>query len=296
MLDFSKHLKETAAAVEPVIAELIGRHAGEHDALSAAMAYGALGPGKRLRPFLLMASAAMFDVPRSNALNAAAAIECLHGYSLIHDDLPAMDDDDLRRGRPTVHIRFDEASAILAGDGLLTLAFEILSLEATHPEPGVRCRLVALLAGAAGANGMIAGQMLDIEAEQLSDQDMEAIQRIQRLKTGALFEFCCVAGGLLGGADQTACEDLRLFARHFGVAFQIIDDLLDHEGDERELGKRTGKDAAQGKATFVGLLGADGARAEADRHIAAAVACVEGFGDKAAPLVLAAHFIANRRS
>jgi len=260
------------------------------------MRYGALGPGKRLRPFLLLASADMFDAPRDQALHAAAAIECLHGYSLIHDDLPAMDDDDLRRGRPTVHVRFDEATAILAGDGLLTLAFRILSLEATHPDPAVRCELIGLLAGAAGAEGMIAGQMLDMEAERTPDQDMERIQRIQSLKTGALFEFSCLAGGVLGGAGAEARESLRRYARHFGVAFQMIDDLLDHEGDEQVLGKRTGKDAAQGKATFVRLLGAEGARAEAERHIAAALTCLEPFGDKAAPLKAAARFIGERRS
>lgn len=278
------------------MARLIAAHAGEDETLLAAMNYGALGPGKRLRPFLLAASAALFDVPRSRALTAAAAIECLHAYSLVHDDLPAMDDDDLRRGRPTAHIRFDEATAILAGDGLLTLAFEILALEDTHPDPAVRVELVALLARAGGASGMIAGQMLDIEAEKQPQQDMAAVRRIQRLKTGALFEFACLAGGVLGGADAAARAGLADYARHFGLAFQITDDLLDYEGDEAEVGKRTGKDAAQGKATFVGLLGAQGARAEAAQHVELALTALAPFGGRAAPLVSAAQYILARRS
>lgn len=296
LTDFLTLLNDTAQTVEPVIAQLLASHADGHEKLAAAMRYGALGPGKRLRPFLLLATARMFDVPKANALHAAAAIECLHAYSLIHDDLPAMDNDDLRRGRPTTHIKFDEATAILAGDGLLTFAFEILALDTTHPDPAVRCALMELLARAAGSQGMIAGQMLDIEAEANPVEDLDAIQRIQRLKTGALFEFSCVAGGILGRAENTKLDHLRQFARHFGVAFQMTDDLLDHEGDEREVGKRTGKDAVLGKATFVGVLGVEGAREQTRRHIEAALSCLESFGQKAKDLHEAAQFLAGRKS
>jgi farnesyl diphosphate synthase len=252
-----------AADVEQTLQALLPPPRGAHARVQEAMRYAVFAGGKRLRPFLTLQCARLFDVPREHALRAAAAIEALHTYSLVHDDLPAMDDDDLRRGRPTTHRQFDEATAILAGDGLLTLAFEILAHPATHPDPARRAQLVVALARAAGSEGMVGGQMIDMDAPHRSFTAPEIVE-LQRRKTGALFEFSCCAGGILGGAGPDELAPLKAYARAFGLAFQIGDDLIDFLGSAALAGKQVGKDQAQGKATLVGLWGAERARAEAE--------------------------------
>ena len=263
--------------------------------LGDAMRYAALGGGKRLRPFLVIESAALFGVPQSAALNAAAAVECVHCYSLVHDDLPAMDDDDVRRGRATVHRAFDEATAILAGDGLLTLAFEILGRPETHPDADVRLQLVGELARAAGWEGMAGGQQLDLEAAN-GVQDSASIARIQALKTGALIGFAATAGAVLARAGAQERRALACYADKLGLAFQIADDILDAVGDPAIVGKATGKDAAAGKATFVSLLGLAEARERLKGLEADAIAALHPFGGRAGALKEAARFVAQRRS
>ena len=260
--------------------------------VTEAMRYAALGEGKRLRPFLAVESAALFGVPRERSLRAGAALECVHCYSLVHDDLPAMDDDDLRRGKPTAHKAFDEATAILAGDALLTFAFEILSDEATHPDPGVRVKLVSRLARSAGLSGMVGGQMLDIAAETQAVSDLRQITQIQSLKTGALFRFACEAGAILGEADPAP---LIRYAEKVGLAFQIADDILDVESTPEAMGKATQKDKEMGKATFVDLLGLQGAKTRAAELVNEAVESLSTYGDKAAILNEAARFFVERR-
>jgi farnesyl diphosphate synthase len=257
-----------------------------------AMRYAVLGEGKRLRPFLVVESAALFGVPRARALRAGAALECVHCYSLVHDDLPAMDDDDLRRGKPTAHKAFDEATAILAGDALLTFAFEILSGEDTHPDAAVRLALVQRLARAAGVAGMVGGQMLDIEAETQAASGLSETTLIQSLKTGALFRYACEAGAILGGADPAP---LLRYAEKIGLAFQIADDILDVESTPEAMGKATQKDKGMGKATFVDLLGLAGAKARAAALVDEAVESLSVYGEKAAVLNDAARFIVERR-
>jgi len=258
--------------------------------LGAAMRYAALGPGKRLRPFFVRESAKLFEVARERALRVGTALECVHCYSLVHDDLPAMDDDDMRRGRPTVHKAFDEATAILAGDGLLTLAFEILAGPETHPDGAVRSLLIAELAKAAGHAGMAGGQMLDMTAG--SGGDLAAVMAMQAMKTGALFRFACEAGAILGGADPAP---LRQYAEHIGLAFQIADDVLDVTSSPERLGKGTQKDGAKGKATFVALLGLPGAKAKAAALVDQAAAALSGFGAQADMLRAAARYIVARK-
>ena len=260
-----------------------------------AMRYSALAPGKRLRPLLVLAGARLFGVARSSALQVAASIEMVHAYSLIHDDLPAMDDSDLRRGRPTCHKRFDEATAVLAGDGLLTMAFEVLAHPDTHGDPGVRCELVAALASAAGAAGMVGGQMIDLIAETQT-LDIGAITRLQRMKTGALIAFSCEAGAILAKATGEARTALHGYAHNLGLAFQIADDLLDVEGSAAETGKPVGADAAAGKATFVSILGAERARAQAELLVNQSVAHLDLFGQRAELLRQVARFVVNRRT
>ena len=260
--------------------------------LVAAMRYAALGPGKRLRPFLVIESAALFDVPRAQALRVGAALECVHCYSLVHDDLPAMDDDDLRRGRPTAHRAFDEATAILAGDALLTYAFEILAAEATHGDPAVRLALVSGLAKASGMAGMAGGQMLDIEAETRVTSSLSDIMLIQSLKTGALFRFACEAGAILGKADPAP---LRQYADNIGLAFQIADDILDVESTPQALGKATQKDKGKGKATFVDVLGLEGAKQKAEALVDSSIAALAIYGTRAATFSEAARFMVARR-
>ncbi len=263
--------------------------------LADAMRYAALGGGKRLRPFLLVASGGLFGVPEEGCLDAAAALECVHCYSLVHDDLPAMDDDALRRGRPTLHVAFGEATAILAGDALLTIAFEILSGERTHPDPAVRAELVHLLAKASGWRGMAQGQALDLVIER-QGYDAAYVAAMQALKTGALFQFACAAGAVLGGAGPEARAALRRYAASFGQAFQLADDLLDTEGDVKLTGKAVAKDAGRGKATLVALLGVETAHARLAELVQEAENALAPFGREAEKLRAAARFVAERRA
>ncbi len=258
--------------------------------LGEAMRYGALGQGKRLRPFLVVESAKLCGVPAARALRVGAALECVHCYSLVHDDLPAMDDDDMRRGRLALHKAFDEATAILAGDALLTLAFEILADPATHPDGAVRSLLIAGLAKAAGHAGMAGGQMLDMAADAM---DAAAIVRMQAMKTGALFRFACEAGALLGGCEP---DPFRQYADNFGPAFQIADDILDVTSSPERLGKGTQKDQDKGKATLVALLGLPEAEAKAAALANQAVAALSGFGAQADTLRAAARYIVARNT
>ncbi len=262
------------------------------DALSAAMRYAA-GGGKRLRAFLVLEGARLHGVPRGQALRAGAAVECVHAYSLVHDDLPCMDDDDLRRGQPTVHVKWDEAIAVLAGDALQTLAFEMLGDPATAPDPARRIDLVASLARAAGAAGMVGGQARDIAAENASAPlTLDQITTLQAGKTGALIRWSAEAGPRLAGADPAA---LGAYAEALGLAFQIADDILDVEGDAERTGKRVGKDAAAGKATFVSLLGLDGARARAAELAETACAALAPYGADGETLRQAARFVISRQ-
>jgi farnesyl diphosphate synthase len=269
--------------------------------LLEAMRYASLGGGKRLRPFLVVECSALFGVLAQNSLMAGAALECVHCYSLAHDDLPAMDNDDLRRGRPTTHKAFGEASAVLAGDGLLTFAFDILSRPETHPDVEVRLKLVAALARAAGLGGMVGGQMLDLAAEgrfeakppRLGEQD---VKTLQEMKTGALLRFGCIAGAILGKADRSQWSSLDRYGSALGEAFQIADDLLDVEGDPATVGKATGKDAAAHKATLVGVLGPAAARRRLESLVAHAQSALSEFGSSADTLRAAARFVATRRA
>jgi farnesyl diphosphate synthase len=288
-------LRSSASDVESALDNLLPRPGGLHARVQEAMRYAVFAGGKRLRPFLALQCAGLFGAPRGRALRVAAAIEALHTYSLVHDDLPAMDDDDLRRGRPTTHRQFDEATAILAGDGLLTFAFELLAGAATHPSGDVRGELLASLARAAGSEGMIGGQMIDIEAPGL-ELSADQVIELQQKKTGALFEFACEAGGVLGGAGPAARAALKAYARDFGLAFQISDDLIDLLGSAEAAGKRVGKDEAQGKATLVSLWGVDGARAEALRLAERACAVLESHGKAADLLRSLPFYLLDRRT
>ncbi len=304
---FQDHLTAIAKDTDALLDELLGAAAAAQELarpqrLLEAMRYASLGAGKRFRPFLVVESAALFDVPRAQALAVGAALECVHCYSLVHDDLPAMDNDALRRGQPTVHKAFDEATAILAGDGLLTFAFDILSRPQTHPNPAVRVELVMALARAAGLGGMAGGQMLDLAAEgrfdggkvqQLGERE---IMTLQAMKTGALLSFGCRSGGILGEASDAKRSALEQYGSAVGRAFQIADDLLDVEGDPALVGKQTGKDADAGKATIVGILGIDGARKRLRVLVAEAAAALAPFGERAAILIDAARFVAEREA
>jgi farnesyl diphosphate synthase len=283
--------KLTDATLERLLVVPPGLEARVYDA----MRYAVLAPGKRMRPFLVLASARLFGVARRCALQVAAAIEMVHAYSMVHDDLPAMDDSDLRRGRPTCHKQFDEATAVLAGDGLLTTAFEALADPDTHGDPAVRCELISTLAGAAGAAGMVGGQMIDLIAEHQA-LDIGAITRLQRMKTGALIAFSCEAGAILAKAPSEVRIALRGYAHDLGLAYQIADDLLDVEGSAAETGKPVGADAAAGKATFVSILGVERARAQAELLIPQAVAHLELFERRAELLREAARFVIARRT
>ena len=293
-ISFPEALTRAAKMTDVALDQLLVVPPGLEARVYEAMRYSALAPGKRLRPFLVLASAGLFGVARRCALQVAAAIEMVHAYSLIHDDLPAMDDSDLRRGRRTCHKEFDEATAILAGDGLLTAAFAVLSDPDTHGDPAVRCELVTALAGAAGAAGMVGGQMIDLIAEHQS-LDIGAITRLQRMKTGALIAFSCEAGAILAKAPYEPRTALRGYAHDLGLAFQIADDLLDVEGSATETGKPVGADAAAGKATFVSILGAGRARAQAELLIRQAMAHLDLFEQRAELLREAARFVITRR-
>jgi farnesyl diphosphate synthase len=293
---FEDALADTVRLADAVIDNFIRVPEGLEARVYEAMRYAALAPGKRLRPFLVLASAQLFAVARRSALQAATAVELVHAYSLVHDDLPAMDNSDLRRGRPTVHKAFDDATAVLAGDGLLTMAFEVLADPDTHGDPNVRCELVAALAQAAGAAGMVGGQMIDLIAERRPDLDMGAITRLQRLKTGALIAFACEAGAILGKSPAEPRMALRGYAHDLGLAFQIADDLLDVQGSAGETGKPVGQDAAAGKATFVSILGVERAQAQARLLVNQAIRHLELFGAKADLLRQAARFVVDRRT
>ena len=303
--DFTRRLTAVADEAEALLTRLLDARPLEGeiarpDRLMAAMRHAVLGGGKRLRPFLVVESAALFDVPRKGALLAGAALECVHCYSLVHDDLPAMDNDDLRRGRPTVHKAFDDATAILAGDALLTLAFDIIARPEVHADAGVRIALTLELARGSGLGGMVGGQMLDLAAEgrfeakrSLSEQE---IMTLQAMKTGALIRFACRAGAILGKADAAALASIDRYGRIIGQAFQIADDLLDVVSDTATLGKAAHKDAAAGKGTLVSTLGIDGARARLKELVAQADAALAPFGSKADTLRAAARFVAERRN
>lgn len=287
-------LNEVAKTVNGALDQFLPVPDGLDGRVVEAMRYAVLSGGKRIRPFLVMASAQLFNVAHTSALRAAAAIEMLHSYSLIHDDLPAMDDSDLRRGQLTTHKAFDEATAILAGDGLLTMAFEILADEETHADPAVRCELVLTLAKAAGIAGMVGGQMIDLRAETMQ-LDLGSIIRLQRLKTGAIIAFSCEAGAILGRASPAARQALHAYAYDLGLAFQIADDLLDIEGDPEEVGKSVRRDDQAGKATFVSLLGLERARNQAQMLADQAKAHLAIFGGNAYPLRAMADFVVRRR-
>lgn len=296
---FQTRLADRAATMETVLAEILDRRAATPQRLLAAMRHAVLGGGKRLRPFLTVETAVLCGANAAIAMPAAAAIELLHCYSLVHDDLPSMDDDDLRRGQPTVHKAFDEATAILAGDALLTLAFEAMADDGAHPLPETRARMTLGLARAGGMTGMVGGQMLDLAAEgrwgaaRLTPDD---ILHLQALKTGALLAFSVEAGGLAAGADAGLQARLAQYGKAVGGAFQIADDILDHEADAATLGKRAGKDAEKGKGTLVTALGLTEARAICDRLIDDAIAALDCFGAEAETLRDAARFVGARRS
>lgn len=292
-------MAQEAAAVNEHLDLLMPTTGDPEDRVVEAMRYASLDGGKRLRPFLVLQSAALFSVSRSCALNVAAAIEMVHCYSLVHDDLPAMDNDDLRRGRPTLHKVYDDATAILAGDALLTKAFEVLALTGTHADPAVRVDLVQEIARAAGARGMVGGQMVDLMAERaLIDgrMDVAAITRMHQMKTGRLISFSCVAGAILGKAAYPLRQALSAYAHDLGLAFQIADDLLDVEGDTATLGKTAGKDEAAGKSTFVSLLGLERARAQARALADQAIGHLDVFDDKADLMRDVARFVVDRES
>jgi len=304
---FLSRLDTTAKDIDGLLSQLLSAAPAEGELprptrLVEAMRYASLGGGKRFRPFLVVECAALFEVPRPHALMAGAALECVHCYSLVHDDLPAMDNDDLRRGQPTAHKAFDEATAILAGDGLLTVAFDILSRPQTHPDSAVRIELVNALARAAGLGGMVGGQMLDLAAEgrfagngpqHLGEDD---VRTLQAMKTGALLRFACQAGGILGSATRVQRLALERYGSAVGQAFQIAADLLDLEGDPALVGKSTGKDAVAGKATMVGVLGGAGAKARLKQLVAEAEQALAPFGPSAAVLVEGARFVAERHA
>ena len=304
---FLARLDAVAADTEALLDRLLAAKPADGELsrparLLEAMRYSSLGGGKRFRPFLVVESAQLFEVPRERALMAGAALECVHCYSLVHDDLPAMDNDALRRGQPTAHKKFDEATAILAGDGLLTFAFDILSRPQTHPDAGVRIELVGALARASGIGGMAGGQMLDLAAEgrfakngpqRLAEAE---VRMLQAMKTGALLRFACQAGGILAAAPLAQRRALEDYGAAVGQAFQIADDLLDLEGDTALVGKQTGKDAAAGKATMVSVLGEAGAKARLRQLVADAEAALAPFGPRAAVLIEGARFVAERHA
>ncbi len=304
---FDSRLAAVAAEIEALLDGLLAEKPENGEMtrparLLDAMRYASLSGGKRLRPFLVLETSRLFGVDRGQALMTAAAVECVHTYSLIHDDLPAMDDDALRRGRPTAHRAFDEATAILAGDALLTFAFDLLSRPQTHPDPAVRIALVSELARSAGLGGMAGGQLLDLAAEgrfgdaQPRPSSEEEVVILETMKTGVLLRAACRAGAILGHAPPAARDALDRYGYALGQAFQIADDILDLEGDATTVGKATRKDATAGKATLVGLLGPVGARARLGALVADAEAALSVFGDDAAMLRAAAHFVANRRA
>ncbi len=318
MFDLQKSLEETSDLLEETMDELLpgktrektkvislqSREVEETEAeedsygearVAEAIRYSTLSGGKRLRPFLTLECAGLFGVSKEAAVYSAACIEFIHTYSLIHDDLPAMDDDDMRRGKPSCHKQFDEATAILAGDGLLTLAFEVMANRMVHPDAQVRCELVRTVAKAAGVHGMVGGQMMDLDAEN-RELDMDEIIRLQRLKTGEMFAVSCETGAILGKAPEQMRNRLSRYAHDMGLAFQITDDLLDVEGTREQTGKAVGKDATAGKATLVELMGVERARDHAESLAEQAKAHLSVFDKKADRLRALADYVVSRRS
>jgi farnesyl diphosphate synthase len=295
---FADRLASAAARAEAALDRLLPPEGpGATGRLAAAMRHGAMGGGKRLRGFLTIEAAAIFDADPQGADRAAASVECLHAYSLVHDDMPCMDDDDLRRGKPTVHVQWDEATAVLAGDALQTLAFEIVVAPETHADPTVRAELALALARASGFSGMVGGQALDLGAETAAAPlTAEEIAELQALKTGALIAYAAEAGAILGKVASEDRARLYAYAQDLGAAFQIRDDLLDVEGDAASAGKRVGKDAAAGKATFVSTLGVDGARRRARDLADRAAERLAPYGGRAEALIAAAYFAVDRRA
>ena len=294
---FDERLAQAADRVEARLSQVLAGAVAVPPRLKEAMAHAVLGGGKRFRPFLVIESARIFGIGPEASVSTAAAVELLHCYSLVHDDLPAMDNDELRRGRPTVWKAFDEATAILAGDALLTRAFETLADPGTHPDPAVRAQLVLGLARASGASGMVGGQQLDLQAEA-SGSDLHTaagVQAIQDMKTGALIRFSACAGSILASAPAAEVQALAAYGAAIGAAFQIADDLLDVSGDAAQVGKGTGKDAKAGKATWISILGIDGARARLAQLEREATAAVSVFGARGDVLAHAATFVARRR-
>jgi farnesyl diphosphate synthase len=286
-------MQSVAADIDALFDRVLALPGDPRDVLYQAMRHAAIGGGKRLRPLLVYAAANLFNVARDSALRAGLAIECVHVYSLIHDDMPCMDDDDMRRGKPTVHKAFNEAIAVLAGDALQALAFEIVADPATHSDPFVRAELALELARASGPSGMAGGQMMDLEAEE-NRFDLPTTTRLQQLKTGALIAFCLEAGAILGHVPPEGRRGLRAYARDIGLAFQIADDLLDVEGDASVVGKATGKDAEAGKATFVSLLGVERARTQASMLVDQAITHLASFGAEADLLRAIARYVVER--
>lgn len=295
-VDLANAFAQVSAAVERMLDQVLPPAGpGPEGRLAEAMRYATLDGGKRFRPFLVLASGALFEVPEAVCLRVGTAVELIHSYSLIHDDLPCMDDDALRRGKPSCHVEFGEALAILVGDALMPLAFEMLADARTHPDAAVRAALVSGLAVAAGAHGMVGGQVLDLAAESMS-LDTGAVARLERLKTGALISFCCDAGAILGHAQDAERRALAAYAHDLGLVYQVADDLLDAEGDAASVGKAVHKDATRGKATFVSVLGVDKARQQARRLADQAAGHLGIFGPRGDALRALAHFVVERAS
>ncbi len=295
MPPFEDALKNTAGEINSRISDLLPAPEGPESRVIEAMRYAMEAGGKRLRPFLIVESGRLFGVEQEKMYRVAVALECVHTFSLIHDDLPCMDDDDMRRGRPTTHKAFDEATAVLAGDALLSFAFELVSSDRTHQDPFVRCELVTKLAQSVGAHGMIGGQMIDLSMQTLP-QDIPTITRLQRLKTGALIAFACESGAIMGRAARDARHALEAYAHDLGLAFQIADDILDVEGDAEELGKAAQKDDGAGKATFISVLGLERAKAQAQMLADQAKRHLVMFDERADLLREAAEFVVSRRN
>jgi farnesyl diphosphate synthase len=295
MITLKEALAATAAEVEQALDDLLPVPEGPESRVVEAMRYAVLGGGKRMRAFMVMETASLFGVDRRCSARVAASVEMLHAYSLVHDDLPAMDDDDMRRGKPSCHKAFDEATAILAGDALLTRSLEVLAEPDTHSNPEARCELVMALGRAGGAHGMVGGQMIDIASEGKT-LTAEEVGRLQALKTGRLIQYSAEAGAILGRANPMQRHLLINYGRDVGAAFQIADDILDVEGTAEQVGKATGKDAAAGKATLVSILGLDRAKLQADMLAKQAAEHLDSFGDKAEHLRALAALVVERKN
>lgn len=293
MVDFQSELEMVARQVDAFLSDVLPQPVGPESKLLEAMRYAALGGGKRLRPFMVMQSGHIFGMDEQLMLRIATAVECVHTYSLVHDDLPSMDNDDMRHGKSSTHKEFDEATAILTGDALLTFAFEILSDASAHPDPFVRCDLISRLAASIGFHGMVGGQMIDMIAEE-SELEITAITRMQRMKTGNLIAYSCESGAVAARASHAAIHALNAYAHDLGMAFQITDDILDIEGEAGKLGKSTGKDENAGKATFVSILGMERAKAQARLLASQAMAHLDLFDEKADLLREVANFAVER--